>query len=151
MGVSIRAGYRFAKLINDSIIKGHPIIGSCEYYITKIEELMDKWNYDIFFLACEDREYVSKIESYFGNRCCHMDRKYIHFFENDNPVESLEDRMVEFQNSTVKERNIEYIVETYLLSMCESAFLTLGSGSQFAYILNGGKYINTEIHQEGMY
>lgn len=151
MGVSIRAGYRRAALLNLEIIKNHPKVNNCEYYIQKIEEKMKEWGYGMFFLACEDREYVTKMDNYFGDRCCHMDRRYRHMFINDIPVADIEELNREYEGSTIRETTIEYIIETYLLASCDSLYSTIGGGAQFAYIVNGGKYKNVEIYNEGMY
>lgn len=151
MGVAIRADYRRAALIGDPIIKGHPVIESCQYYISRIEELLNKWGYDRFFLSCDDREFVNEMEAYFGNKCCHLKRSYGHYFKNGSPVQDIGELNEEWQDISVKQKNIEYIVEIYLLSMCESAYITIGGGAQFAYILNGGRYKNIEISFNGVY
>lgn len=153
MGVSIRAEYRRLALLNLDIIKNHPQVGNCEYYIKKIEEKMKEWGYDYFFLACDDREYVMKIEQHFGNKCCHMNRRYKHMFVNDIPVprDDINETFSEYEGSTIRETTIEYIVETYLLASCDGLYSTIGGGSQFAYIVNGGKYKNIEIYNEGLY
>ena len=61
MGVSLRAGYRRHALLKQEIVKGHPKVADCEYYIKIIQQKMDEWGYDKFFLACDDREYTTKI------------------------------------------------------------------------------------------
>ena len=153
MGVSIRAGYRRSALLNEDLIKEHPQVGTCEYYIEIIQKRMDEWGYDRFFLACDDREYVTKIDEYFGKRCCHMDRKYSHMFINDIPVpyDNIDELCSEYKGCTTRERTIEYITETYLLASCESLYSTINGGAQFAYIINGGKYKNLEVYNEGFY
>ena len=154
MGVSIRAAYRWSAMLKNDIIKDHPKVASCEYYMEMIQKKMHEWGYDLFLLACEDREYVTKMEKRFGEKCCHMDRRYRHMFENDVPV-SLDymEEIVrkEFKGISVTETTIEYIVETYLLASCDSLYSTIGGGAQFAYIVNGGKYKNLEVYNEGLY
>lgn len=153
MGVSIRAEYRRDALLKMDLIKGHPKVGSCEYYIEMIQKKMNEWGYDRFFLACDDREYVVKMDQFFGEKCCHMDRRYKHLFIKDIPVQTdnIKEINREYEGCTIKDTTTEYIVETYLLAACESLYSTIGGGSQFAYIINGGKYENLEIYNEGLY
>ena len=151
MGVSIRAGYRRAALLNQNIINDHPKVGSCEEFIEIIQMQMNEWGYESFFLACEDREYVTKIEKYFGEKCVHMDRKYLHMFHNDTPVADMDELFQEYEGISIKEKTIEYIIETYLLAECDSLYSTVNGGAEFAYIINGGKYINFRTYNEGLY
>ncbi len=153
MGVSIRAGYRRNALLKLDIIKDHPKVESCEYYIEMIQKKMKEWGYEKFFIACDDREYITKIDKHFGEKCYYMDRRHPHMFINDIPVplDDIKELNREYEGCTMKERTIEYIVETYLLADCDSLYSTIGGGSQFAYIVNGGKYKNLEIYNEGLY
>lgn len=153
MGVSIRAEYRRDALLKLDIIKGHPKVESCEYYIEMIQKKMKEWRYNRFFLACDDREYVMKIENYFGEKCCHMDRRYRHWFINDIPVpgENIREIDKEYEGCTIREKTVEYIVETYLLASCDSLYSTIGGGAQFAYLVNGGKFKNLEFYDKGLY
>ena len=127
MGVSIRAGYRWQALLGNDLIKGHPMVRTCDYYIEMIRKKMEEWNYGRFFLACDDREYVTKIDSYFGGKCCHMDRKYNHYFANDIPVpyDNRDEIVREYKGCTTREKTIEYIVETYLLASYDSLYTTV--------------------------
>lgn len=151
LGVAIRAGYRRSAMLKDDIIKNHPKVATCEFYIEMIQKKMEEWGYDKFFLACEDREYVTKIEKYFENKCIHMNRRYIHMFHNDVPVDDMRELMCEYHGVGTRARNVEYIVETYLLAECDSLYCTINGGTQFAYIINGGKYNHLEIYNEGLY
>ncbi len=72
---------------------------------------MSEWGYGRFFLACDDREYVTKIDDFFGENCCHMDRRYRHWFINDIPVpeENVKERDREYEGCTIREMTIECI------------------------------------------
>lgn len=48
MGVSIRAEYRRDALLKLDIIKGHPKVGSCEYYIDTIQKKMSDAPLDVW-------------------------------------------------------------------------------------------------------
>ncbi len=153
MGVSLRAGYRRQALLKQEFIKGHPKVADCEYYIDVIQKKLDEWGYDKFFLACDDREYTTKIISYFGTKCLTMNRRRRHLFMNDVPVpdDDMQEIDKEYDGVTVREKTIEYVVETYLLAACESLYSTINGSGEFAYIVNGGKYRNFEVYDEGLY
>lgn len=153
MGVSLRAGYRRQALLKQEIIKGHPKVAGCEYYINVIQKKMDEWGYDKFFLACDDREYTTKMTNYFGAKCLTMNRRRRHLFVNDVPVpdDNMQEMDKEYEGVTVREKTIEYVVEAYLLVACESLYSTINGSGEFAYIANGGKYKNFEVYDEGLY
>ncbi len=151
LGISIRAGYRWGGLMKDALYYQHPRVPDCDTFILEISRILEKWNYSSFFLSCDDREYSDRIARRFGNQCIRMDRPLLHFFENDRTVIPVEERLIEFQDYTTQKRTEDYIVETYLLSQCESLYACNGSGVQFAYIVNDGKYKNLKIYDEGLW
>lgn len=57
----------------------------------------------------------------------------------------------ELKDITVRERNEEYIIETYLLAQCCSCYSCHGGGATFAYFLNGGLYEHAEFYNAGKY
>lgn len=153
LGVSIRAGYRRHAFLKQEIVKGHPKVADCEYYIKVIQQKMDEWGYDKFFLACDDREYTTKIANYFGEKCLTMNRRRMHLFVNDVPVsdDNIQEMNKEYDGVTTREMTVEYVVETYLLVACESLYSTINGSGEFAYIANGGEYKHFEVYDEGLY
>lgn len=153
MGVSLRAGYRRHALLKQEIVKGHPKVADCEYYIKIIQQKMDEWGYDKFFLACDDREYTTKIFNCFGEKCLYTNRSRMHLFVNDIPVtdDNGKEMMKEYEGINVREMTVEYMIETYLLAACESLYSTINGSGEFAYIVNGGKYKHFEAYDEGLY
>lgn len=150
LGVSIRAGFRAGGMLKLPLFCHHPRGMSCDMVITEIARVMDEWGYDYFFLACDDREYSDRIAAYYADRCIRMNRRLAHYFENDEPVPS-EMRLVEFEDYTMQKRTEDYIVECYVLSKCDSLYTDGGSGAEFAYITNRGKYKHFEIYKSGFW
>ena len=126
---------------------------TCDEVIAEIGRLMSEWGYEYFFFACDDREYSDRIADYYGKQCIRMNRKLYHFFENGEPIpfESLNIITVEFENYTMQQKTEDYIVETYLLSKCDSLYTDGGSGLRYAYIVNGGMYKHFEMHETGLW
>ena len=79
-----------------------------------------------------------------------MDRPLLRLFENGMPLPE-EEMQKEFAYYTVQRKTEDYIAETYLLSQCDSLYTCIGSGVQFAYIINGGKYRHLEIFNGGLW
>ncbi|MCM1251828.1 MAG: hypothetical protein NC321_03335 [Clostridium sp.] len=151
MGVGVRAGLGAGAMRNEKLYNGHPKQPTCEELMEIVEEKMKSWGYEYIFLSCDDREYFNKFVSRWGEKCCYVERSRLHFFENDEPVWENEKRNIEFENVTMREKNEEYIIETYLLAECNSGYLCRGGGTVFAYLLNNGKYEHVEIYDEGLY
>lgn len=153
LGVGIRAGFRYGMLKNDPLFDKHPKCATCEEYIAVAEQKMDEWNCDAIFLAIDDREYWEKFVKHFGTKCRYVDRKLHHYFNNDHAVESLEELYIEYGGRRIgtRKKNEEYVVETHILASCHALYAGVGSATVFAYFLNGGKYENIEVYNEGVY
>lgn len=152
LGVGIRAEYRFGILSNISHFNGHPLVGSCVDCIRAIEEKLKEWHYDSFFLMIDDRQYLEAIKKYFGENCIYLKRPRIHCFADamrDIPQPLDMDRLSEFEGLTVRNRNEDYLVELYLLAQCDSLYASRGTGHNFSYLLNNGKYRHTEFGNLG--
>ena len=151
MGISIRAGYRSGMMRKVELLNGHPRQPSCEEVIAIIEQKLKEWSYSEFFLACDDREYHDEIEKFFGKKCISMKRRLKHYFVNGRPFENEEELKCEYKGSSIRETTEENIIETYLLSFCDSLYSTGGAGSEFAYFINGGRYKYVELYDDGVY
>lgn len=147
LGIGIRAGYRYLFLCKHDIILNHPLVPTCEDFIKEIEKVMKKWNYSKIFLSVDDWEYREKIVNYFGKQAIYMDRELRHYFKDDKPVEGS--RVTE-NIKDIRKTTEEYIVETYLLSRCNGLFSSLNTTSEFAFLLNGGKYEHCEFYDQGL-
>lgn len=153
LGVGIRAGYRRGILTNTSLYNGHPLVDSCVDYIKRIEKRLSEWNYNYFFLEVDDRGYLEEIKKYFGNSCIYFERPRKHYFKDalkDIPYDiDDEDRMVEFKDISMRSRNEEYLIGLYLLAQCDSLYASRGTGHNFSYLLNRGKYAHVEFIDSG--
>lgn len=153
LGVGIRAGYRYGMLKNNPLFHNHPKCATCEEYIAVVEQKMNEWNCDAIFLAIDDREYQEKFVKHFGAKCQYVNRKLNHYFKDDHAVESLAELYIEYGGGLVgtRSKNEEYVVETHILAQCHALYANMSGGAEFAYLLNGGKYENVEIYNEGVY
>lgn len=155
MGVGIRAGYRAGIKKNLSWLNGHPNVESCADYIKDIEKKLKEWSYDLFFLTIDDRQYFEEIKKYFGKSCIYFERPRIHYFQDafmDIPQEIDEKiRAIEFEGVSIKQRNVDYLVELYLLAQCDSLYASRGTGHNFAYLFNNGRYTRTEFLDLGAF
>ena len=151
LGVAIRSGYRAIALRGEELINGHPVIETPEYYIEKIENYLEEWSYDSFFLCVDDREYFDKIYQHFGKKCLFFPRHLAILFENDIPVIDYNKRMLEREKISTVESNREYLIELALLSKCDSLYASMGTGHIFALLLNRGNYTHLKIEDLGIY
>ena len=153
LGVGIRAGYRRGILLNMSLYDKHPVIGSCAEHIKDIERKLREWNYNSFFLSIDDRAYLEEIKKYFGESCIYLERPRGHYFKDallDIPCLAGDDEaMEEFVNVSIRNRNEDYLTELYLLAHCDSLYASRGTGNSFAYLLNGGRYVNVWFNDLG--
>lgn len=151
LGVGIRAQFRWGQMIQYSLFDGHPVVTTCEEYLSIIADRLSEWKCDYLFLACDDREYWQKFVDFFGEKCKYIPRILQHHFHDDIPYarEEYSQRLVEFEGTTVRQRAEEYMVETYLLAECDSLYSCMGGGAQFAYLLNSGKYEHLEFYNHG--
>lgn len=151
LGISIRAEYRWGGLLRHSLYYQHPKVPDCNTFIEKITKMMDEWGYGSIFLACDDREYSDRIAGHFGDKCIRMSRPLHRFFEHDLPIASWDDTTCEFSEYTTREKTEDYIVETYLLAQCDSLYTCIGTGAQFAYVINSGRYKFMEVSNDGLW
>lgn len=151
LGVGIRAGYRSGILRNISMFDGHPVVGSCTDYIKDIEKKLSTWNYDSFFLTIDDRQYLEEIKKYFGKSCIYLERPRIHYFKDairDIPLPA-DEALIELEGVSIRTRNEDYLVELYLLAQCNGLYASRGTGHNFAYLLNNGRYSHVEFTDLG--
>lgn len=151
LGVGIRAGLREGMLRNVALYNGHPVQPTCEELIDIVEGKVKEWGCDSLFVSCDDREYLNKFISYFGEVCYYTDRKLFHFFKDDQVVTERAERRIEVDEITIRECAEEYTLEVYLMAQCNSLYSCRGGGSEFAYFVNGGRYEHLEVYDKGLY
>lgn len=150
LGVGIRAGLRYGAVKNEGHYNGHSKVPTCEELIDIVESKMRTWKCDHIFVSCDDREYLDKFRARWGEKCYFFNRRLFHFFKDDMPVQG-EKVYDEMKDITIRERNEEYIIETYLLAQCHCCYSCHGDGATFAYFLNGGQYEHAEFYNAGKY
>lgn len=151
LGVGIRAEYRIGIEKDDPLYNNHPKQPSCDEMMNIIENKMNTWGCDGIFVSCDDREYLKKFISHFGDKCCYMERRRMNFFLSDETVAPEENWLAEFEGVTRREQTEEYIIETYLLAQCECLYCGIAGGTEFAFFLNGGRYEHVETYDKGVY
>lgn len=151
MGVGIRAGLREGMLRNVALYNGHPVQPTCEELIDIVAAKIKEWGCDSLFVSCDDREYLNKFISHFGEMCYYTERKLFHFFKDDQVILNETERRRELNEITSKRRVEEYILEVYLMAQCDCLYSCRGGGSEFAYFVNGGKYEHIEVYDKGLY
>lgn len=150
LGVYVRAEYRWGGMVGKKLFYQHPKVADCDTFIALVEQKMNEWGYSWIFVSCDDREYSDKIARYFGDKCIRMDRPLWCLFENGVPQEEKQ-IMREYEKYTIQKKMEDYIVETYLLSQCDALFACMGTGAQYAYVINGGKYSHFQIYNDGLW
>lgn len=151
LGVGVRAGLRAGAMRSEELYNGHPKQPTCEELMDIVEEKMRLWGCDCIFLSCDDREYFNKFLLRWGEKCYYVERERMRYFEDDEPILDEKKRLIEFENSTVREKNEKYIIETYLLAECNCCYSCHGGATTFAYFLNNGKYEHVEVYDGGLY
>lgn len=151
MGVGIRAGLRAGMMRNVALYNGHPVQPTCEELIDIVADRVKEWKCDAIFLSCDDREYLDKFISYFGEICYYIERKLKHLFKDGDLVTDAAERLVELEGTTIRSRTEEYMTEVYILAECDCLYSGVGGGSEFSYFVNGGRYTHIEVYDKGLY
>lgn len=156
LGVSIRRNFEWGRQTDPKKYQAHPIQADLEEYMKDIDNCLKKWNCDYIFLSIDDRETCNIFEKRYGYKCILMERNRRHMFKNNTPNLEQAVYFCEFELDEkgeiahLKEENISYIKEIYLLIKCECLLASLSGGIHFALVMNGGKYEHTKIYQKGI-
>lgn len=142
LGVSVRSSFFYGEVLEKRNYINHPRVNNYEEYIREIDKLLKEWDYDMFFLACDGKEYSDKIASSFGDRCVRMKRFLL-------PYAKKEITKTDWEGHTVCERTEDYLVETILLAECDSLYGSICGQSRFACLYNGGHYKHIQFDQQG--
>lgn len=145
--MSIRSAFKAGEIEKSNLFKNHPRVSDCEEYIEVIENYLNAWGYDSFFLACDGREFSESISAYFGDKCKRMSRPLMHYFESDGL--KAENRRIEFENYSIEAKTEDYLVETLLLAKCDSLYASVCSQSRFAYLYACDRYKYVVFDEKG--
>ncbi len=123
--------------------KNHPIPPSMSLAKSTVAEKLKEWNCNKIFLATEDKTIVQEFKTTFGDLCVTIDREYIEY----DPKAT--------QNRVNRENDVylqgkDYLIETYLLSMCNS-FVAAKSNSVACLMFLTENFENTFVFNLGLY
>lgn len=150
LGIGIRAGLYWGEVIHSEEYKSHPKGLSIDEYIELTHRYMRKFDCEYIFVSCDDRYYMERMKQEFGERCLYMaDRALPRYFDDEgNPL--AKEAGFEEGGQDAKKHSIEYLIEIYLLSVCDSLFRVLGGGSGLACLLNNRRYENCYMVDKGI-
>lgn len=151
LGVGMRAGLYWGTVLKSSDYNGHPGGLSIDEYIEMAHKYMGEFDCGYIFVSCDDRYYLERMKQEFGEKCLYMSgRTLAHFFDEEGkPIREEKDRAVEFAAQGERERTTDYLIEIYLLSICDSLFRVQGGGSLLACLLNNRKYEHYYLADRG--
>lgn len=142
LGVGIRAGAYWGSVTGHETWKNHQKGVSVERCIEGIRNYMKQYQYNFFFLSCEDNYYVNTIKKEIGDRCLCIDRPLVSFFHDNGEPNSIDNIYFDGKNYSIQHKNYDYIKEILLLVKCHSLILTAGGGNTATFFLKDGKFEN---------
>lgn len=122
--------------------KGHARQPSYSQLLSRLENKFRKHNYSRLFIATEDAK-VRKIIS-----CTYPDITYKAFRKRET-IERLLSHRTSHSNQTIEA--LGYLAEIYLLSECLSITCSIANGSASAFLINGGRYLEPDVINLGVY
>lgn len=142
LGVGMRAGLYWGEVLKSGDYAGHPGGLNIDEYIEMTHRYMREFGCGYIFVSCDDRYYLERMKREFGEKCLYMnDRTLAHFFDGEGkPIVDEREKTVELTAQSERERTIDYLIEIYLLSVCDSLFRVQGGGSLLACFFNNRKY-----------
>ncbi len=154
LGVGMRAGLYWGEAIQSDSYARHPKGLNIDEYIAYTHRFMREYGCEYIFVSCDDRYYFERMKQEFGDRCLYMrGRTLMHFFDRKgNPIpENEKEKTIEILSENTKKRSVDYLIEIYLLSTCDSLFWVRGGGSVLACLLNNRQYENYYMVDRGIY
>lgn len=128
---------------------GHPIQPEIGKIIDDAREYMQNYGYSHIYLSCEEYAAVESFEMAFPGKILVNNRKFFDKIDFER-VERIADVSFDRENDAYL-RGLEYLSSIYLLSRCDALIAGQNTGSQMAYIINGGKYEHVYFYDIGKY
>lgn len=152
LGVGMRAGLYWGEALHSDAYARHPKGLNIDEYIESTHKYMEQFGCGYIFVSCDDRYYMERMKREFGERCLYMSGRTLpHFFDDEGkPINDDVKRVVEMTKQSVRERSVDYLIEIYLLSACDSLLRVQGGGSFLACLFNNRKYENDYMVDRGM-
>lgn len=151
LGVGMRAGLYWGEAIHSDTYANHPKGLNIEDYIVLTHKYMEQFGCGAVFVSCDDRYYLERMKREFGEKCLYMSGRTLpHFFDDEGkPIGDEAEMAVEMANQSVRERTVDYLIEIYLLSVCDSLFRVQGGGSLLACFFNNRRYEHYYLADRG--
>lgn len=152
LGVGMRAGLYWGEALKSGDYAGHPGGLNIDEYIEMTHRFMREFGCGYAFVSCDDRYYLERMKQEFGEKCLYMSGRTLpHFFDEEGqPNIEEKEKMVELAAQSERERTTDYLIEIYLLSVCDSLFRVQGGGSLLACLFNNRKYEHYYLADRGM-
>lgn len=152
LGMGMRAGLYWGEALKSGDYAGHPGGLNIDEYIEMAHRYMRKFGCGYLFVSCDDRYYLERMKQEFGEKCLYMGgRTLAHFFDKEGkPIRDEKEKAVELTTQSERERTTDYLIEIYLLSVCDSLFRVQGGGSLLACLFNNRKYEHYYLADRGM-
>jgi hypothetical protein len=122
--------------------KGHAKQPSLSMLLSRLESKLDKESYSRLFISTEDNEARKRLHSTYSLI------SYKEFREKKT-LEKFLSNSHSHSKQTIEA--LGYLAEIYLLAECRSITCSIANGSASALLINGGKYLNPDILNLGVY
>lgn len=144
LGMGMRVGLYWAELTNSKFYAKHPKGVSIEEYIEAAHRSMAEYGCEYLFVSCEDRYGLERMKREFGEKCLYVEGRTLlrYFDEKGGIITSKEERRYEVEQEKTVKRSIDYMIEIYILSKCDSLYMVSGGGAILACLMNHKKYEN---------
>lgn len=126
---------------------GHAVVASVEDYINRTERYLSEWKMDWIYLSTEEADVVDIFRAKFGTKVIVTESLRIKDYQT-YMGESSTIRFNRVNDNYIK--GIEYIIDTVLLSYCDTIIGPKVNGTMFAIELNNNKYKNKYIYELGI-
>lgn len=124
---------------------GHPIPPTPEMAAAKLDEFIAKYKTERVFLATEDKDIYDYFMNRYGNIIYTTDKNLIASYSGSDYVANAIHSVNKYQFG------LDYLVKIICLSECRYLISSKTSGSNFARLLNNGRYIEDYNFELGRY
>ena len=144
LGMGMRMGLYWAELTNCKNYSRHPKGVGIDDYIEAAYKYMEEYGCDYLFISCEDRYGLERMKQEFGDKCFYVEgRSLLRYFDEEGRViTNSEERRFEVEQEKITKRSVDYMIEVYILSKCDSLYMAQGGGAILACLMNNKEFEN---------
>lgn len=124
---------------------GHPVSPSPEQAAEKLDEFFARHGQSRIFLATEDEGIYTFFRQKYGELIYTTDNNIIRGYSGKDYIASAIDAKDRYQFG------LDYLVKMICLSECRSLIASRTAGTEFALLLNGGRYQYSHVFDLGTY